>query len=596
MASESSIGVATLGLLLAACAHSEPRFALREPMQRDTDLDPVYAPCSERPTKKDPKHVACSPEPYVSPLVWDGLDNSLFRPLADVFAVDPAGPAVNVNALDEVADSAWFTNRLGKHKPSREDLLAGACHPEDILDGEKAAPGSWHIDQGKPNGASAGFRIRVNGKQKFMMKTDIPQQPERPTAASAIGAAIYHAVGFYTSCEQIVYLDPKVLFLEPGLIVTDNSGVPKRFDQAALKKVFEQASQRGPLLRMQASAWLPGSLLGPFRYEGKRDDDPNDVIRHQDRRELRGARVLAAWIHHFDAREQNTMDSWIASDPEQPDSSPGYVRHYYLDTSDCFGSEWDWDEISRRFGHSYLLDWGYLAGDFVTLGLIERPWERAQRKPGYELFGYFSDRDFDPAGWKNEYPNAAFSRATEHDNAWMTRILSRLDRPDIDVLVELGEFTKPEHAAYLGEVLEKRLERITARYFALLSPLADPRFESPDDLCLTDLARRRGQWQAAAFRYQAQVGRAEGASALAPSVRDGGELCVRLPHARLDSVPADDRRRYTVVLIDNGQARYPLAVHLYDRGAGNGFSLVGLERPEAPFAEVSARVRSELAH
>ena len=151
----------------------------------------------------------------------------MFRPLAEVFAVDPPGPAVNVNSLDEVPDSAWFTNRLGRRKPSREELLAGACAPEDILDGEKAEPGSWHIDQGKPNGASAGFRIRVNGTQKFMMKTDTPQQPERPTAASAIGAAIYHAVGFYTSCEQIVYFDPKVLFLEPGLIATDNSGVPR---------------------------------------------------------------------------------------------------------------------------------------------------------------------------------------------------------------------------------------------------------------------------------------------------------------------------------------------------------------------------------
>jgi hypothetical protein len=177
----------------------------------------------------------------------------------------------------------------------------------------------------------------------------------------------------------------------------------------------------------------------------------------------------------------------------------------------------------------------------------------------------------------------------------MTRILSRLDRPDIDVLVELGEFTHPEHAKYLAEVLEKRLERITARYFERLSPLADPGFQSPDELCVTDLARRRGQWTEAAFHYQAQAWRADGATALAPSVRAAGALCMRLPHASPDGMPAGDRRRYTVVLIDNGQARYPLAVHLYDRGGGRGFTLLGLERPEAPYAELAARIGRELA-
>jgi hypothetical protein len=581
-------------LLLLACAGAERRFPLREPLWRDSDLAPVTLPCAPRPTSKDPRHVACAPEPYISPLAWDGLDNSIFRPLVDVFAVDPAGPAWNVNALDEVADSAWFSNRLGMRQPSRDELLAGACRPEDLLDGEHAAPGSWQIDQGKPNGASAGFRIRVAGKAKFMLKTDILAQPERPTAASAIGAAIYHAVGFNTSCEQIVYFGPAVLSLQPGLIVTDNSGVPKPFDDAALRRVLAQAGHRGPLLRMQASAWLPGSLIGPFRYEGTRADDPNDVIPHQDRRELRGGRVLAAWLHHFDAREQNTMDSWISSDPAQPDSSPGFVRHYYLDTSDSFGSEWDWDEISRRFGYSYLLDWGYLAADFVTLGAIERPWERARRKPGFELFGYFSAREFDPQSWKNEYPNPAFSRATEHDDAWMTRILSRLDRSDIEALVTLGEFTRPEHAAYLAELLERRLQRITARYFELLSPLADPHFETPDDLCLLDLARRRGPWRAEDFRYRVLLQRRTGTSRLTPSVGPAGELCVRLPHAALDGgTPPGDRSRYTVVLLDNGQARYPLALHLYDLGPAAGFSLVGLERPEAPLGEV-ARAQASL--
>ncbi|HKO93333.1 MAG TPA: hypothetical protein VJU61_19395, partial [Polyangiaceae bacterium] len=410
-------------------------------------------------------------------------------------------------------------------------------------------------------------------------------EPERPTAASAIGAALYHAVGFNTSCEQIVYFDPSVLSLKPGLKATDNSGITKAFDATALARVLGQAVHRGNLVRMQASAWLPGYLIGPFRYESVRGDDPNDAIPHEDRRDLRGARVLAAWINHFDAREQNTMDSWIADNPEAPDSSPGHVRHFYLDTSDSFGSLWDWDDISRRLGNSYLLDFGYIAADFATLGLIERPWERAQKTPG-GIFGYFHYRDFDPDAWKNEYPNPAFSSADEHDNAWMTRILSRLDREDIEALVSLGKFTSPEHARFLTDILERRLERIVNRYFAQLSPLADPRPEAGSKLCLTDLARRRAPGSSS-FRYRARL-RAQGAEReVAVEVHDAGDLCLALPHvAARGGARDDDPSRYVVVGIENGQAEYALGVHLYDLGPENGFRVVGLERSELGLAEL----------
>jgi hypothetical protein len=508
-------------------------------------------------------------------------DNSVFRPLARVFAVDPAGAALNVNAFDEVPDSAWFENRLGRRRLSREELLRGACSPEQLLEGETAAPGSWLIDRGKDNGASIGFRIKVGGKRKYLLKADIPTQPERPSAASAIGAAMYHAVGFNTSCEQVVYFDPSVLTLEPGLTVTDNSGITRPFDEAALERALATATHRGDLVRMQASAWLPGYLLGPFRYEGTRDDDPNDVIPHEDRRELRGGRLLAALINHFDAREQNTMDSWIAADPERKDSSPGYVRHYYLDTSDSFGSEWDWDEISRRLGRAYLLDYADIVQDFFTFGVIERPWDRVRREPGFEQFGYFGYREFDPETWKNEYPNPAFGRATEHDNAWMARILSRFDREDLAALVSLGKFSGPEQAAYLADVLERRLLKILERYLLRLSPLADARIEPGGDLCLLDLARRRALRPESAFRYDARLTRSSGSVRLAPRANARGDVCLRLPHRSPNGgVPADDPSRYVRVTISNGVARYPLLAYFYDLGPRGGHRLVGLERPE----------------
>ena len=289
-----------------------------------------------------------------------------------------------------------------------DELTRGACVDSQLLP-DPPKDGEWLVDDGKGNGSSPGFRVTIPGKGKYLLKAD-SKPPERSTAASVVGAAAYNAVGFNTSCEQIVYFKRSALKLKPGLKSADNTGVVKAFDEAALDAVLKDASKRGDLIRMQASAWLPGHLIGPFRYEGTRKDDANDIIDHKERRELRGGRILAAWLDHFDAREQNSMDTWIADNKAVDDSSPGYVRHYYLDTSDCLGSEWAWDGISRRLGYSYLLDWADIGTDFITLGIPRRTWDRIERTKGREKFGYYDVAYFVPDEWKNEYPNPAFGR------------------------------------------------------------------------------------------------------------------------------------------------------------------------------------------
>jgi hypothetical protein len=425
-----------------------------------------------------------------------------------------------------------------------------------MLDPDAATDGDYVIDQGKPNGASPGFRVKIGGKKKYMFKTDLADVPERPSAASAIGAAVYHAVGFNTSCEQVVFVSPTAFKLSPGLKVTANDGVTRPFDQAALEKVYEQAGKKEGKYRFQASAWLGGYLIGPFKYEGTRSDDPNDIIPHEDRRDLRGARLLAAWLHHFDAREQNSMDAWMAVDKANPESSPGWVKHYYLDTSDCLGSVWDWDGVSRRMGDSYFLDWQDIGVDFITFGLIERPWERKRMEPGMEMFGYFSAREFDPERWRNEYPNPAFSRATEHDNAWMARILSRFDRADIQTLVKMGKFSRPDAEEYLVGVLEQRLQKILRRYLTVLSPIADIHVEGGTKVCGVDLARRRLVEPESKYTYRA--------GGLAVETQSEGRLCVTVPV------------RTTSVRIESSAAKGALDIQLFE--GASGLEVAGLTR------------------
>jgi hypothetical protein len=595
---------------LGACAGGERRFALRAPLTQDTDLRPVSLPCHPDPSPKDPNHVACVPDAYTSPVIWDGADNLVFRPLSESFAFEAVHESANANSLDEVADSSWFRSRIGAHPMTDDEVRHGACDPSKLIDPTGAEDGSWVIDKGKSNGSSPGFRVVIPGKGKFMFKSDGPV-PEHASAASVVGAAIYSAAGYYTSCEQVVYFKPSLLKLNPGLRVAGNFDAGKPFDKAALDAILKVSAKRGDLVRFQASAWLPGRLVGPFRYQGTRDDDPNDVVPHEDRRELRGGRVLAAWIDHFDAREQNSMDTWIAdgsgdgasaakhgggdgekhggSDGEKhggdgekhakvdPDSSPGHLLHYYLDTSDALGSAWDWEEITRRLGFSYIVDWGDLGADFLTFGMRLRPWDRVKIEPGFSQFVYFDAKNFEPDGWKNEYPNRAFSRMTERDGAWMARILSRFSRSNVKALADDAAFTDPKQTEYLAEVLEVRLEKILERYLTRLSPIGDVRVEGTDQLCGIDFAEARAVREPERFAYRAHT-----KTAWLPVTRAaGGKVCATLTHSAPDGGPAADApERYLRVVIDDGVAKGPLVAYLYDLGPAGGFRLAGLERPE----------------
>jgi hypothetical protein len=573
-----------LVLVASGCTATDRAFPLRDPMTVDTDLRPVTLGCRLSPTPKDPHNVSCAPQVYVSPIIWDGADNMVFRPLSEALGVVHHGEAVNVNSLDETPDSSWFTNRIGAHPMSLAELGRGACSLRLMLDPEGSADGTWLIDHGKTDGSSPGFRVNIPGKGKYLFKGEPPDQPERPSAASVIGAAVYDAAGFNTSCEQVVYFRPSLLKLAPGLTHKGNFGTMEPFDQKVVDKILADSPHSAGLVRMQASAWLPGYLIGPFTYSGKRADDPNDVIPHDDRRELRGGRLLAAWIDHFDAREQNSMDSWITESHEgkgKPDASPGHVVHYYLDTSDCLGSEWAWEEISRRLGYTYIADWGDMARDLVTLGIPVRSWDRVRRAPGEAIFGFFNVKDFEPDHWKNEYPNAAFSRMTERDGAWMARILSHFTPDMVELLARMAKFSDPAKTAYLASVLKGRLDKILERYLTRLSPLGDVHVAGTEGLCAQDLAETRGLRSPSEFRYDAHFSSGAGEVPISVTRQPEGGICVTLPHVAADAGARDDAaERYVRIAIADGVARGPLVAHLYDLGPVRGYRLAGIERPE----------------
>jgi hypothetical protein len=571
-------GAAVAAVLgIAGCAAPWRPFALRDPVTRDGDLEPVTVPCKPDPSPKDPRRIRCAPDEYVPPPIWDHIDNALFEPVSQALSVEAVGESVNVTSMDEVPDSAWFQNRIGARPMTADEITSAGCRPEDALP-EDVPDEGWVIDRGKPDGASFGFRVDVPGKGKYMLKAESGEQPEHANAAAVIGAAIYHAIGFNTTCEQVVYVRRAQLKLTPGLTSTDNRGFSRPFDDAELTRGLTGVSSRDGRTRLTASKWLSGLTIGPFRYMGVREDDPNDVVPHQHRRELRGSRLIAAWLNHWDARDQNSMDVWIASDPERERSSPGYVRHYVLDTSDVIGQAPNPPELGRRMGHSYYFDARDFLLDLVTFGILERPWDRARITPGHERFAYFSERDFDPEGWKPSYPNPAFTRMTERDGAWMARIIARFTRPQLAAIVGAARLSNPSDTTYMTDVLFARRQAILARYLARLSPIADVRREDDGRICAVDLARITGVFDAARFRYEVVAEAGGRRTSLAVTVGRDGAVCFAprslAPHDRAD----DDPSRRVVFRVHNGTGAGPLEIHAYDLGA-RGMRVVGLRRP-----------------
>jgi hypothetical protein len=272
----------------------------------------------------------------------------------------------------------------------------------------------------------------------------------------------------------------------------------------------------------------------------------------------------------------NTLASFVERQP-----GVGYVRHYFIDFGDSLGSIWEPPMLGRRLGHANYLDFGDLVEDFVSLGAIRRPWDRARFGPTGTVFGYYDVELFDPDKWQPGYPNPAFSRMQEADAAWAARILARFGDAQLDAMIDEAQLYDGRHVDRLRQVLRGRRAKLLERYLNALSPLSEPRLNTNAErhrLCLQDLrvntsyvgpppgAYAARHWHSPDFRDS---------SALTVSAQEA-EVCADFPEGlRHHAEP-----QYHIVDVwDAGRkpALPPTRVHFYV--TTNGAHVVGLERP-----------------
>jgi hypothetical protein len=193
---------------------------------------------------------------------------------------------------------------------------------------------------------------------------------------------------------------------------------------------------------------------------GVRSDDPNDTVSHEDRRELRGLRIVAALINFTDARRGNSYDSFVRSDDRK--EGPGFLRHYFLDFNGTLGSgNDDWKDPS--YGHEYVVDPPKLLLRVLTLGIWKPLWTNLPLT--HQALGYFESSTFEPEGWRPTYVNPLFDHATVRDSFWGAKLVASLTEADLAVIAHTGAWSDPLAEKVLAGILAERRRRIARAYF-----------------------------------------------------------------------------------------------------------------------------------
>lgn len=565
---------AAAAFLLALCACARPpagalRFHNRAPVWAVDDRQPFSGKPEEREYNRTLYHV----------------DGNAVRRLTRAMDFPSRGRALEVNSLDEVPDSSWFTNRIGVRELSLEEVSRGAN-----LDPSPVTNLPWTIVSAKVGGTALGFVFTDAKGDRYLLKFDLRDVPEMETGAHVLGHRILWAAGYNVPQDYLAYLRRQDLLVSPEATKKDVFGnkAPLTVEdvEGALAKVFRAEDGR---YRVLASRLLPGTPIGPYAREGRRGDDPNDLFDHERRRSLRGQLALFSWLGHTDLQEDNTLDIFrtVPAAPEPPaqpgQPERGYVEHYLIDFGKAFGvmgyvNNW------KTTGFTYRVDLGFGLKTLLGLGLWKRPWEDSEA-PGLRGIAIFDAATYDPAAFRANSQYYPLEDADRFDGFWGAKIAIRFSRAQLAAIVAEAQYSDPRAAAYMLETLIARQRKAAAYWFGRVSPLDAFIVEPvPGDsgevrLCFDDLALRYAL-TTAPTRYRIQTFDYAGAAltlrslvADAPVAASAGRTC-----AAVQLAAGGDR--YTIVELAalRGPRALPgLRVHLAIRAGGQP-QVIGLRR------------------
>lgn len=438
-------------------------------------------PLLVQPETQDASGVA----PWKIDLFYDLMINQFGHP-----GLPPGSRSANVNTIDEVPDSSWFTNRILAKPLSIDELVRGP------LTSSGPAPGQLTVIRAKSEGAAPGFTVRDSAGTVWFVAFDPKSNPEASTGALAVAMRLFWALGYHQAEYFISELTRERLQIDKAATFLPPSGKPRPMTIKDIDPVLARAAvNANGSYRIIASRLLPGKILGGFKYYGTRPDDPNDIVPHERRRELRALQVFGAWTNLVDIKALNTMDTLIT------ENGRSRVRHYLLDVGSTFGiganGPHDWTD-----GYENLFDKDKTLKRMVSLGFYLQPWQTAHYEENPEI-GRFEGDAFNPLTWTTRIPAAALLQAQDDDTFWAARRVMAFTDEMIRAVVKTGQYSDPAAEKLLGDVLIKRRNKIGEAYFTRVNPLVNfsvddsgvLKFENAAETA--GIAKGQGSWTAA---------------------------------------------------------------------------------------------------
>ena len=189
--------VAALGLCARAVSTQRPHFYPDDPIARE-------------PESQD----ASKAKPYFMGSLYE-MSNNLFV----TAGYKPSGTrAKNINTIDEVPDSSWFTNRIGSTPVTVEELVRGPNR------GAPPDPSRWTLTREKTSGSHPGFTARDAKGETWFLEFDPPYFPEGATGAVAVATKIFWALGYNQVESFLTTFDPKRVEFDPKATIRRPSG------------------------------------------------------------------------------------------------------------------------------------------------------------------------------------------------------------------------------------------------------------------------------------------------------------------------------------------------------------------------------------